>query len=472
MIFSQIEYFYFFGLVLALHFAVPRRRRIWVLLTASLVFYGTWNYQYLALILGSTFVDHIAAWRVYRSDVARTRNRWLLASLVANLGSLAVFKYLDFFIGSVDGLLGAVGIDAHLPTLHLLLPVGISFYTFQSMSYTIDVWRRERAPEPSVIHFATYVAFFPQLVAGPIVRAGDLIDQLKDPPPATVSKFKRGSKLFLWGLLKKNLFADLVAIKSVDVVFSNPSAFDTPSLWLAALAYSLQIYADFSGYTDMARGSALLMGYELPENFRTPYLSRSITEFWQRWHISLSSWLRDYLYIALGGNRGGTWKTYRNLMLTMLLGGLWHGAAWTFVVWGALHGAALGLHRWWSRRTAKDARWIARRRSPLYSMTAGALTFVFVCLCFVLFRADTFDSAATMIWHLFAYQDGLRALHIAPVFLVALFALGTLVGARLDLPKLYARIPWPLRSVGYAGVVLLLLLLTPSSAVPFVYFQF
>ena len=354
MIFSQIEYLFFFVLVFGIYWMTPRRRRVWILLIASCVFYGSWNVRYLALIWASTLVDFVAAGRMYRAERAAVRARWLLASLVANLGALAVFKYYGFFTESLAAMLEAVGIAVHMPSLELLLPVGISFYTFQSMSYTIDVWRGRRAPETGLVYFATYVSFFPQLVAGPIVRSDELIPQLRAPPPLSVSKVKRGGKLFLWGLIKKNIFADLVAVKCVDVIFANPAAFDTPTLWLGALGYSLQIYADFSGYTDMARGSALMLGYELPENFRTPYLSRSLTEFWRRWHMSLSTWLRDYLYISLGGNRGGRTKTYRNLMLTMLLGGLWHGAAWTFVVWGALHGGGLALHRLWRTRTGDD----------------------------------------------------------------------------------------------------------------------
>ncbi len=472
MIFSQIEYLFFFVAVFLLYWATPRGRRIWVLLGASLAFYGTWNVRYLALILGSTLVDYVAARRIEASDDAGTRNRWLLASLVANLGSLAFFKYYGFFATSVSALFTAVGLRADVPTLSLLLPVGISFYTFQSMSYTIDVWRGHLRSESSLVHFATYVAFFPQLVAGPIVRVGELMPQLKAPPSLTVSKVKRGGKLFLWGLTKKNLFADLVALKCVDVVFANPGAYDTPTLWLAALGYSLQIYADFSGYTDMARGSALMLGYELPENFRTPYRSRNISEFWRRWHISLSSWLRDYLYISLGGNRHGTWRTYRNLMLTMLLGGLWHGAAWTFVVWGGLHGGALALHRWWSRRTRDDPAWRARRTNPVYGAACGVGTFVFVCLCFVLFRATSFGDAATLIGHLFVPTGGGRLIHLAPLTLVTVFAVGTVVGARIDVGAIYDRVPWPLRSVGYACVVVALFTLTPNTAVPFVYFQF
>ncbi|MBU1429097.1 MBOAT family protein [Myxococcota bacterium] len=472
MIFSQIEYLFFFVTVFTLHWLLPRRLRVPFLFFTSLAFYGSWNARYLLLILGSTLIDFVAGDRIYKSKSDQARNRWLLASLIANIGSLAVFKYFNFFIESVASLLSALGLQANLPTLNVLLPVGISFYTFQSMSYTIDIWRREREPEESLLLFATYVSFFPQLVAGPIVRAGELLGQLKSPPSLSVDKVKRAGKYFLWGLIKKNIFADLVAVKCVDVVFSDPSRFDTPTLWLAALGYSLQIYADFSGYTDMARGSALLLGYELPENFRTPYRARSITAFWQRWHISLSGWLRDYLYIALGGNRGGRYKTYRNLMLTMLLGGLWHGAAWTFVVWGGAHGAALALHRAWRGGLGARPALRALQGQAWYGALAGLLTFLFVCLTFVLFRATSFEAAAQLIVHLFIPQGGARAIHVAPLLLIVIFAAGTLLGARVDPRPLYDRVPWPLRALGYALAILALMILTPTSQVPFIYFQF
>ena len=471
MIFSQIEYFLFFGLIFVLHWALPRRHRVAALFVASLLFYGSWNMRYLVLILGSTLLDFIAARRMAAASERHIKRRWLWASLAGNLGSLGVFKYYEFFVGSAATLLGALGLEVHASTLGLLLPVGISFYTFQSMSYTIDVYRGEREPEPSLLRFATYVAFFPQLVAGPIVRSYELLGQLRAGPSISVDRVKRGGKLFLWGLIKKNIFADLVAIKCVDVVFARPGDFDTATLWLAAVGYSLQIYADFSGYTDMARGSALLLGYELPENFQTPYRSRSITEFWRRWHISLSSWLRDYLYISLGGNRRGRLMTYRNLMLTMLLGGLWHGAAWTFVAWGGLHGGALAVHRVWVR-TARGEGWDRARRTLLYSAVAGVGTFLFACLCFVLFRAQTFGDALAVAVGMFVPTDGERVLHPVALGPVLIFAVGTLAGAHLDVPRLYRAVPWPLRSVGYAVAVMGLLLLTHASGVPFVYFQF
>ncbi len=472
MIFSQVEYFLFFGVVFTLYWALPRRAKLPLLLLASLLFYASWNAKYLLLILGSTGLDYVAGIRVAASTDPRVRKRWLVASLTGNLGCLGIFKYYGFFAESVAELLGTFGLNVHMTTLDVLLPVGISFYTFQSMSYTIDIYRGDREPERSLPLFATYVAFFPQLVAGPIVRSQELIPQLKNPPPLTVEKVKRGGKLFFWGLFKKIIFADFVAVKCVDLVFADPGAFNTPTLWLAALGYSLQIYADFSGYTDMARGSALLLGYELPINFVTPFRSRSLSEFWRRWHISLSSWLRDYLYISLGGNRAGSWATYRNLMITMLLGGLWHGAAWTFVAWGFLHGAGLGLHRFWSRSFAIGEAWDRRREGALYGAAAGLVTFLFVCLCFVIFRAATFADAATIISGMFIPTGGRQLIHIAVLGFVGLFAAGTLIGPAIDLEKVYYAIPWPLRSLGYILAMFFLATFKPTSGVPFVYFQF
>ncbi len=472
MIFSQLEYLFFFGAIFVAYWLCPRRAKVPVLLASSLVFYASWNVKYLGLILFSACIDYFVARAIDGERSKRRRDGLLWVSMVTNLGILGLFKYFGFFSESVGSLLSVLGVAVHMPTLNLLLPVGISFYTFQSMSYTVDVWRGERESESSLMHFTTYVAFFPQLVAGPIVRIGELMPQLKAPPDFSISQFKSGGKLFFWGLIKKNVFADLVAVKCVDIVFANPGQFDTSTLWLGAFAYSLQIYADFSGYTDMARGSALMLGFELPENFRTPYLSKSLTEFWRRWHISLSFWLRDYLYISLGGNRGSQFKTYRNLMYTMLLGGLWHGAAWTFVIWGALHGGGLMLHRWWLAVTSSHDQLAVWRTQLWYRALAMSITFTFVCLCFVIFRTTTLDDALAYLGGLLTLQSGSHQLHPVAVGLVLLFALGSLIGTRIDVEEMYASTPWWLRSVGYVVALLLLLLLTPTSAVPFVYFQF
>ena len=472
MIFSQIEYFWFFGIVFALYWAVPARARLAVLVPASLLFYGTWNFKYLFLLVGTTGLDYFSAIKLSEARDERTRKLWLAGSLTANLGILSLFKYYGFFVRSIVGLLTAMGIDAHPATLDVLLPVGVSFYTFQSMSYTIDVYRGVEKPVRSPLMYLAFVSFFPQLVAGPIVRARHLVHQLQAPPDFDTARFKSGAKLFFWGLLKKNLFADLVAVRCVDLIFQSPGDFDRSSLWVAALGYSVQIYADFSGYSDMARGSARMLGYELPLNFETPYRSLNITDFWRRWHISLSSWLRDYLYISLGGNRKGRRRTWVNLFTTMLLGGLWHGAAWTFVIWGGLHGAALAVHKIFLERTEGNAT-LARLRPRLpYQAACWLVTFLFVCLCFVLFRAPDFGAAAAYLRGLFAPHGARHLIDLGALAPLLIFAAANLIGARFDVASWYTRTPWPLRSVGYAVAILVLLLLTPTAQVPFVYFQF
>lgn len=475
MIFSQIEYFWFFGVVFTLYWLVPARARLSVLVPASLLFYGTWNFKYLFLLLGTTGLDYFSAIKLTEAATPRARRLWLTGSLIANLGILSLFKYYGFFVRSLVDLGAALGLSLHPATLDVLLPVGVSFYTFQSMSYTIDVYRGLEKPVRSPLMYLAFVSFFPQLVAGPIVRARHLVHQLERPVTFDVAQFKSGARLFAWGLLKKNLFADLVAVRCVDLIFGHPGDFDVPTLWLAALGYSVQIYADFSGYSDMARGSARMLGYELPVNFETPYRSLHITEFWRRWHMSLSSWLRDYLYISLGGNRKGPRRTWFNLFATMFLGGLWHGASWTFVVWGGLHGAALAVHKIYMDRLGREPAMARLRAFWGYRLACGGLTFLFVCLCFVLFRAPDFGTAARFMAGLAGLTGGAgaqRLLDPGALGAVAIFLCATwLVGGR-DFGPLYARVPWPLRAVGYAAATLALLLLTPTTQVPFVYFQF
>ena len=313
-----------------------------VLLVASYAFYANWDVRYLPLLWISTLVDYTAGRRMAASDDPRTRRLWLLASLSTNLGLLGIFKYGNFLLETASPVWTAIGVDP--PMLPGGIPVGISFYTFQTLSYTIDVYRRQLEPCDRPIDFAVFVAFFPQLVAGPIVRASELLPQLRKLPPIRGEEVAAGMQRFALGLMKKVVIADNVGL-FVDQVFAAPSEYSAFTLWFAAYGFALQIYCDFSGYTDMAIGLGRAFGLRIPENFNVPYLAVSITDFWRKWHMTLSRWLRDYLYIPLGGSRGSQSATYRNLMITMLLGGLWHGAAWTFVLWGALHGAWLAIAR-------------------------------------------------------------------------------------------------------------------------------
>ncbi|MBN2308415.1 MAG: MBOAT family protein [Candidatus Hydrogenedentes bacterium] len=355
------------------------------LLTASYVFYGWWNPLYLLLILYSTAVDYAAV--LIMAQWGR-RRLGLVLSIVNNLGLLGFFKYGGFAAENLNALLGWMGIPLAIPAPDVLLPVGISFFVFQSMSYTIDFYRGNVEKEPSFIRYATFVSLFPQLVAGPIERARELLPQLRGKPEVTWEDVTDGLSLFVLGWFKKVALADYLAVY-VDEVYGVPDLYGAPALLLATFAFAWQIYFDFSGYTDMARGVARMMGIRLMLNFNNPYLAAGLGEFWQRWHISLSTWFRDYVYIPLGGNRRGTARMYANMVITMVVSGLWHGAEWNFVIWGALHAGGRILTRE-LERTA-----FYRERVP--RCVRQALVFLFVCFCWVFFRADTFHDAVVVL---------------------------------------------------------------------------
>jgi len=372
VVFNSLVFLIFIALFFPLYFGTRGRARLWVILVASYIFYGWWDVRFLGLIVFSTLMDGwFGLWLSYLDKPEETQRNWqqgswvarrfgqltlltasfglprktvLIFSMVMNLGFLGVFKYFNFFAEGFAQLVTAMGMTPSWTTLKIILPVGISFYTFQSMSYTMDVYRREIKYEPSLLRFAAFIALFPQLVAGPIVRARDLLPQMQTDQPFHWNRWNSGLGRILWGFFKKIAIADSLA-PFVDQCFQAPDSFGSLHLLIGVVFYSFQIYCDFSGYSDIAIGLARMMGYHFPENFRTPYFSKSFSEFWTRWHISLSSWLRDYLYITLGGNRGGRLLTYRNNMLTMLLGGLWHGANGAFVFWGFLHGLYLIAQR-------------------------------------------------------------------------------------------------------------------------------
>ncbi|MBV8983023.1 MAG: MBOAT family protein, partial [Acidimicrobiia bacterium] len=343
MLFNSLQYAAFLPAVLIVYWRLQRRGQNFLLLGASWFFYALFGWRFLGLMLLSTATDYTVGRRLARAE---SRRRAIFAvSLVVNLGTLALFKYYGFFIGSARHVLAPLGLDPGSPVLNVVLPVGISFYTFHGISYTFDVFRGTIRPARSFLDFACFVAYFPQLVAGPIGRAEVQLPQFEQPRTKPTWDEVRGALfLILQGLFKKIAVADAIA-PYVNTVFRNTSHAGWMSCAVAIFGFAIQIYADFSGYTDIAIGSSRLFGIALLKNFEQPYLSRNITEFWQRWHISLSTWLRDYLYIPLGGNRGSAWATYRNLLLTMLIGGLWHGARWTFVAWGGMHGALLAVHR-------------------------------------------------------------------------------------------------------------------------------
>ncbi|MFQ5517934.1 MAG: MBOAT family O-acyltransferase [Acidimicrobiia bacterium] len=470
MLFNSFEYAVFLPLVLILYWTALRKRQNALLLVASYVFYGSWDWRFLGLIIVSTLTDFYVSRGLEGSKDPHRRRLLLATSVAVNLGILGFFKYFDFFIDSFAGLLSGFGFDPNVSVLHIVLPVGISFYTFQTLGYTIDVYRRRMEPVRSLLTFAVYVAYFPQLVAGPIERARRLVPQFHKARTRLSSEaIRSGVLLILIGLFKKVVIADGLA-SSINAAFGDAAGAGAVRLLVNLYAFALQIYGDFSGYTDIARGSSRLMGIELMENFHQPYLSVNITHFWRTWHVSLSTWLRDYLYVPLGGNRRGPRRIYINLMLTMLLGGLWHGAAWTFVVWGGLHGSYLALHRRFRGAAAKRERDPFTRRDILPAVA----TFHLVCLSWIFFRATSFTQA----WN---YLTGILTLRGGPVDTGAISLVVPAVLAMLiiDLAQRNAAdetvlLRWApaARGIAYGMMVLAVVVFSGADTVPFIYFQF
>jgi len=470
MHFASLEYGILLGGVFLLYWAFGRRSlpRLIVLLVASYTFYAWWNPTYLLLIVASTALDFVAGRQLQASTSARSRKRWLMLSLVGNLGLLGIFKYFNFVARSIASVARRLGLAVKPLRLDVALPVGISFYTFQSMSYTIDIFRGALEPTGSALAFAVFVAFFPQLVAGPIVRARYFLPQLTVDPSLDAETGARGFVLIAIGLLKKVVIADLLAVNLVDRVFEMPQLYTSAELLMGLYGYALQIYCDFSAYSDIAIGSGLLLGLQLPDNFDAPYRATDLRDFWRRWHISLSTWLRDYLYIPLGGSRGGAWRTYRNLAITMVLGGLWHGAAWTFVLWGAVHGVGLALTRMWQRRFGGT--W----RPPGWRLLCVVATFHVVCLGWILFRATDLGDARQMLAGLAQLSGGTA--NISPMLWGLLLA-GFATHAMPDrlvrgLERAAIRLPVLAQAAALVGVVLGVRYLGTTEAVPFIYFQF
>ena len=398
MLFPTATFAIFFMLVLPLSWLLQPRPAHWrpFIIAASFVFYAAWDWRFCFLLAFSILWNQVLAVAIHRRTDARTR-RWLLVvALIGNLGVLGYFKYYDFFVTSTNNLFAFVGVDLPLEARSILLPVGISFFTFMAISYVVDVYRGDFAPV-RIGTFAAYLSFFPHLVAGPIVRPGELIPQMSSPRDPRYVDTSRAFFLIGTGLFMKVVIANHLAANIVDEVFGAPNQHSSLEVLVGIYAYAVQIYSDFFGYTNIAIGIALLLGFAFPQNFDAPYSATSITDFWRRWHMTLSRWLRDYLYIPLGGNRGGTLLTYRNLMLTMLIGGLWHGAGWTFVVWGGIHGTTLCVERWWRGRPGFVERPWTRRRRAWHRF----VTFQVVCFAWIFFRSDSFADAWDLIQRLF-----------------------------------------------------------------------
>lgn len=404
MLFNSLQFVFFFPIVVATYFALNPKYRWIILLIASYYFYMCWNYKYIALIIVSTVVDYFAGILMYRVQNRRYRILILLMSLGTNLGLLFFFKYFNFFGESINYLLDKLNIFYNVPAYNYLLPVGISFYTFQTLSYTIDIYRGKQKPEYHFGRFALFVSFFPQLVAGPIERSVNLIPQFRQAFTFDYERVKNGILLMGWGFFKKIVIADRLA-EYVNLVYNNPEGFTGLNNIIATFFFSFQIYCDFSGYSDIAIGAALVMGYRLMTNFRRPYFAESIREFWQRWHISLSTWFRDYVYISLGGNRVVKWRWYYNLFITFLVSGLWHGAEWTFVIWGAIHGAYMVIAIVTFKFREQVNRSLGITKHPgLYKLFQVLVTFLLVYFSWIFFRANNLGEAIMIIKNHFIFN--------------------------------------------------------------------
>jgi alginate O-acetyltransferase complex protein AlgI len=503
MLFPTVRFALFLAIVLPVAWALAPRpgRPAWrwklFLVGASYAFYGAWDWRFVPLLVLSTVGNELAANGMHLARTDRARDRWLLGALLGNLGLLAWFKYAGFLAGSADSLLRLLGLDVQVPFPEVVLPVGISFFTFQAISYVVDVHRRRIRPT-TLLDAAVYLAFFPQLVAGPIVRATEFLPQLADGPDPRGVPVGRAMRLIGLGLVKKVVVATYLATAIVDPLFATPADHGGVEALVGVYAYAVQIYADFSGYTDIAIGVALLLGFSFPRNFDRPYAARSLQDFWRRWHMTLSRWLRDYLYIPLGGSRGSERRTERNLLITMLLGGLWHGAGWTFVVWGGLHGLGLALERRRAARRAAEraglpprddgsaweavladgdapvSRFVpaATRREPR-PLVRWLVTFHLVCLAWVFFRAPDLGTAATVLGRIL-FGSSSAPLSLTVVVLVAvMLALQQVpdtVATRVR--TAWDRLPVPVHVVAFALLLVALDVLGPDGVAPFIYFQF
>ncbi len=479
LIFTSGLFLYLFLCFMLVYATLQKEHRAKIIFVTlfSLYFYYKSSGEYFLLLLLTTLVDFSLASFMHRTKEPFDRKLLMLCSVVFNLGVLLYFKYTNFFYEISCMIQGS-----KFEPFDIILPVGVSFFTFQSMSYTIDVYRGKLEPLKNVIDYAFFVSFFPQLVAGPIVRAADFIPQIFKPVLVTKSMIGEAIFLILGGLFKKAVIADYISINFVDRVFDNPSLYSGLENLFAVYGYALQIYCDFSGYSDMAIGIALLIGFRFNINFDSPYQSGNITEFWRRWHISLSSWLKDYLYISLGGNRNGRWKTYRNLFLTMLLGGLWHGAAFRYIIWGALHGLALGAHKYYLEVSGADKginRLNAGQTFPWTKALFTLLTFHFVCFCWIFFRADSLDVVWRMLYQIgFDFKGQIFLDFIQGYSIVlGLMVIGYVLHFVPKAQELWAsaqvqKLHWVVQSLLVVVMIYIVIQFKSADVQPFIYFQF
>lgn len=479
MLFPTVQFGIFFIIVFLVSWRLRPNRRAWMAFTlaASYVFYGWWDWRFVLLIAGSTAFNQLFGTAIHRSHDDARRKLLMGLAVAGNLVVLGFFKYYEFFVVSVTNGMAKLGLEANPPLLRIILPIGISFFTFQAISYVVDIYRRDLEPATPV-EFGMYLSFFPHLVAGPIVRASEFVPQLRRRPDEHRIPAAEAFFLIVLGLFKKVVIASWLGTEVVDPVFAVPGNFSALEILFAVYGYAMQIYADFSGYTDIAIGIALLLGIRFPQNFDRPYTALSIQDFWRRWHITLSRWLRDYLYIPLGGSRGSESATYRNLMITMLLGGLWHGSSWTFVVWGGLHGTYQCVGHWRTTRRAaqEEAGTLVPSRIPpqVRPVLAWLATFNLVCFAWIFFRAESFARAFELIGGLFDLTD----LFPAPTLLLVAVVVGMLAAqfaprwvgewSRAGFSRLTPALQGVVLALAFVGIDAL----GPVGVAPFIYFQF
>ena len=474
MTFNSYTFFIFFAVVLALHYSpFSWRFKKINLLVASYLFYAAWHPPFVVLLVICTLADWFASRGIAASEQNGKRRLFLILALAVNLGMLGFFKYADFFLDNFVWLMNAVNINYHPPRMNILLPLGISFFTFQSLTYTIDIYRRKSAPWPSFLDFALFVAFFPKLIIGPITRASDFLPQLNNPSKIDAAKMSWGFFLLILGLFEKLIMADSLLAPIADQLFNKPGIPNTISAWTGSLAFTGQIFFDFAGYSTCAIGVALCLGFNLPQNFKYPYAAVGFSDFWRRWHISLSTWLRDYLYISFGGNRKGQLRTSLNIMLTMLLGGLWHGASWTFIAWGGLHGFYQVVERFLKNIVPDSPVWSKKPVQAFFAL----LTFVVVSITWVFFRANSFEQAFNIIRALTAAQSAHPTIGIENFYILLTFGITVVILAshwimrERSLQHILEQMPWWVRSLVIAGMLIAIVTCSGEDRA-FIYFQF
>ncbi|MBN2350165.1 MAG: MBOAT family protein [Bacteroidales bacterium] len=479
MLFNSLEFIFFFPLVVALYFALSPKYRWILLLIASYYFYMCWNYKYVVLIFTTTFINYIAGIQIYKSERRKVKKFYLIAGLVTSLGILFFFKYFNFFGESLNFLFNKFNIFYSVPSYDFLLPVGISFYTFQTLSYTIDVYRNNQEPEYHFGKFALFVSFFPQLVAGPIERSINLLPQFHKKFYLDYERMKNGIILMAYGFFKKVVIADRLS-EYVSTVYNNPEIYSGINNIIATFFFSFQIYCDFSGYSDIAIGTALIMGYKLMQNFNRPYFAINIREFWQRWHISLSTWFRDYVYIPLGGSRVNTFRRYFNLFVTFLVSGLWHGANWTFVIWGALHGlySVIGVRfKFIQVQTKKFFQ--SRNLNVLHRILQILFTYLLVYFSWIFFRANNVTDAFLIIKKIFVFSDSnpLNLFHFKIDFylsfiLIAILIVFEIFSEWFQIRSYLGKLPGILKIVLVILLFASIFILGKWDSIDFLYFQF